>query len=62
MNFDYLRFFKYIGFMSSHYVSTINLDVLISLSVFNKFNFMYQSNVLLILIEKKTDFFTLQIF
>ena len=38
MNCNHHRIFKYIRFMSNHYVSVINLDVTSSFSVFNEFD------------------------
>ena len=40
MNFSYLKIFKRIGFMLNHYISVVNLDVVSSLNVFSKFNFI----------------------
>ena len=42
------RIFKCVNFMStSHYVSAINLDVAPSFNVFNEFDYVFQSDVLL---------------
>ena len=48
MNSSHHRIFKCIGFVPSHYVGVINLDVAPFFSVFSKFDFVSQSNVLLI--------------
>ena len=48
MNSSHYRFFKCIGFVSSHYVSVINLDTTTSFSVFSEFDYMSQSGVLLV--------------
>ena len=48
MNSSHHRIFKYIGFVSSHYVSVINLDVVSSFNVFSEFDFISQSDVLLV--------------
>ena len=48
MKSSHHRIFKYIGFMPSHYVSAINLDVTSSYSVFSEFDFVSQSDVLLV--------------
>ena len=42
MNSIYYRIFKYIGFVLSHYVSAINLDVVPSFSVFSEFDYVSQ--------------------
>ena len=47
MNYNYYKIFQYIGFLSSHYVSIITLNVAPFFSVFSKFDFFSQSNVLL---------------
>ena len=48
MNYSHRRIFKCIGLVSSHYVSTINLDTVSSFSIFNEFDYVSQSNVLLL--------------
>ena len=47
MNFSNHRIFKCMGFVLSHYVSVISLDAATSFNVFNKFNYVFQSDVLL---------------
>ena len=42
LNSSHCKFFKCIGFVSSHYISVINLDVTSSFSVFSKFNVVSQ--------------------
>ena len=48
MNSSHFRTFKYIGFVSSHYFSAINMDDAPSFNVFSKFGYMSQSNILLV--------------
>ena len=48
MNSSHYRNFKYIGFVPNHYVSAINLNVTLSFSVFSEFDFVPQSDVLLV--------------
>ena len=48
MNFGYLRILKCIGFVPNHYVSVINLDVAPSFDVFSEFDFISQSDILLV--------------
>ena len=48
MNYSYHRIFKCIGFMLSYYINAINLDVTSSFSVFSEFDYVFQSNALLI--------------
>ena len=48
MNSSHRRIFKYIGFVSSHYVNTISLDVMSSFTIFSKFVFISQSDILLV--------------
>ena len=48
MNSSHHRIFKCIAFVSSQYVSAINLDTIPSFSVFNEFDYVSQSNVLLV--------------
>ena len=40
--------FKCPGFMPSHYISVINLNVVLSFKVFSEFDYVSQSNVLLV--------------
>ena len=46
---------KYIYFESIHYI--INLDIALSFNVFNEFDLMFLSNILLILINNIILFF-----
>ena len=48
MNYSHHTIFKCIGIVMSHYVSTIDLNVVSSFSVFNEFDYVYQSDVLLV--------------
>ena len=52
MNYSHHIIFKCIGFMPSHYVSVINLDVASSFSIFSEFDFVSQLNVLLVSINE----------
>ena len=45
MNYSQHRIFKCIGFVPSHYVSTINLDVMSSFSIFSEFDYVSQSYI-----------------
>ena len=45
MNSNYCRIFKYIGFILNHYISIINLDVMLFCIVFSKFVFGSQLDV-----------------
>ena len=40
MNYSHHIIFKYIGFMSNHYISAINLDVMSLFNVFSKINYL----------------------
>ena len=40
MNYSHYKIFKYIGFIPSHYVSAINLDVELFFSVFGEFDYV----------------------
>ena len=48
MKSSHHRIFKCTGFMLSHYVGAINLDIVLSFSVFSEFDYVSQSNVLLV--------------
>ena len=48
MKSSHHRIFKCTGFMSSHYGSAINLDVASSFNVFSEFDYVPQSNILLV--------------
>ena len=48
MNYSHHKIFKCIGFVPSHYVNAINLNVASSFNVFSEFDYMFQSNVLLV--------------
>ena len=48
MNSSHYRIFKCIGFGLSHYVSVINLDVTPSSSVFSEFDYVFESDILLV--------------
>ena len=48
MNYSHHRIFKYIGFVSSHCVIYINLDIASFFNVFNEFDYVSQSDVLLV--------------
>ena len=39
-NYSHHRILKYIGFMSSHYISAINLNAMLLFSIFNEFDFV----------------------
>ena len=39
MKFSHRRIFKYTGFMSSHYISDINLNVASFFSIFSEFDY-----------------------
>ena len=45
MNSSDHRIFKSIGFVPSHCVSVINLDIASSFSIFSKFDYMFKSVV-----------------
>ena len=47
-NSSHHKIFKYISFIPSHYVSVINLDVVLSFIVFSEFDYVSQSDVLLL--------------
>ena len=44
MYYNHHRIIKYVGFKSIHYA--INLDVILSSRVFNKFDYIFISNIL----------------
>ena len=48
MNSSHYRIFECKDFVSSHYVCVINLDVAPFFSVFSKFDYVSQSDVLLV--------------
>ena len=48
MNYSHHEIFKCKSFVPSHYVSDINLDVAPSFNVFSEFDFVSQSNILLV--------------
>ena len=50
-NSSHHRIFKCIGFVSNHYFSVINLDVVPSFSVFREFDSVSQLDVLLVRIN-----------
>ena len=45
MNSSHHIILKYIGFVPSHYVSVINLDVMPSFSAFNEFDSMFINKI-----------------
>ena len=47
LNSSHHRIFKCIGFLPSHYISAINLDVVSSFSIVSEFDYVSQSSVLL---------------
>ena len=48
MNSSHYGIFKCIGFVSNHYVSVINLNIMSSFSIFNKFDYISRSDILLV--------------
>ena len=48
MGSNYYRIFKCLGFVTNHYVSAISLDVMSFFTIFSKFVYISQSDILLI--------------
>ena len=48
MNYNHHIIFNCIDFVSSHYVNDINMDIVQFFSVFNKFDFAFQYDILLV--------------